>query len=293
MSIFNKPYPKESDAKKKFLTAFIFGNFVFLFLLLFQPFGIREWTVKNKALILAGFGAVTFVVVILNAFLIEQIIKNWFKEKNWKVWKEIIWSVWNILLIGTLNLLYAHWSTNFPLTFQTFLFYQWMTLIVGIIPVTIITLWNYNRLHKKNLEAALALTKVINSEPVIQSAKHQQVILAGENAKENIELDLHQLLYMEAADNYIQVVWFNGSVQKKMLRNTLKNIESQLTSQSFIFRCHRSYLVNLQKVISVSGNSQGYKLHLIGTDELVPVSRSLNEVIREKIEEIHTGKVKL
>jgi hypothetical protein len=291
MSIFSKPYPKDSDARRKLFIAFIFGNFIFLFLWIFQPFGISEWQIENKTLILAGFGAITFVVVLLNAFVIELVAKNWFVEKNWKVWKEIIWSIWNVLIIGTLNLLYANQCANFPLTFETFLFYQWMALIIGIIPVSLITLWNYSRLHKRNLEAALELTKVINTEPIVKSLKHQQLTLAGENEKENIELDPQQLIYMEAADNYIQVIWESDSgVRKKMLRNTLKNMEAQLINETYIFRCHRSYLVNLQKVISVSGNSQGYKLHLAGTDELVPVSRSLNEVIREKIEEIHSVK---
>lgn len=290
MSIFSKPYPKDSNLKKKFFTAFIFGNFIFLFLVLFQPFGINQWEVPNKALVLAGYGAITFVVVFFNSVLVEMIFKNWFKEQNWKVWKEIFWSLWHILLIGTANLLYSKWQVGFSLTLTNFLMYQWITLIVGIIPVGLITLWNYNRLQKKNLEAALQLTKVINTEPTIQQEKQQMVTLAGENTKENIQLDLDALLYMEAADNYIEVVWLtNTELQKKLLRNTLKNMEDQLSPESHIFRCHRSYLVNLRKVISVSGNSQGYKLHLSGTDELIPVSRSLNEIIRERIEEIHSN----
>lgn len=294
MSILSKPYPKDSNLKKKFFTAFIFGNFIFLFLVLFQPFGISQWEIPNKILVLAGYGAITFVVVFLNAVLVEMIFKNWFKEKNWKVWKEILWSLWNILLIGTCNLLYSKWQAGFSLTFANFLLYQWITLVIGIIPVGLITLWNHNRLQKKNLEAAMELTKVINSEPTLKQEKQQMVTLAGENTKENIELDMDSLLFMEAADNYIEVVWLtNTQVHKKLLRNTLKNMEDQFGAESHIFRCHRSYLVNLRKVISVSGNSQGYKLHLSGTDELIPVSRSLNEIIREKIEEIHPEKAKV
>jgi hypothetical protein len=49
------------------------------------------------------------------------------------------------------------------------------------------------------------------------------------------------------------------------------------------YRCHRTCLVNLYRVYKVSGNAQGYKLHVEGVEELSPVSRSLNEVIREKL----------
>ena len=288
MSILTKPYPKESNVKKKFFTAFIFGNFIFLFLFLFQPFGINDWKIDNKALVLAGYGLITFVVVLFNSLILEFLLKKWFSEKNWRVWKEILWALWNILLIGTVNLLYSKWQAGFSLTLANFFMYQWITLLIGLIPVALITLWNHNRLQTRNLKEALNLTKVIKSDGVLQLEKHPLVTLAGDHVKDSIQLDPENLLYMEADDNYVEVVWVDGNqIQKKLLRNTLKNLETQFSSASYIFRCHRSYLVNLRKVISVSGNSQGYKLHLRGTEELIPVSRSLNEVIREKIGEIH------
>jgi hypothetical protein len=296
LSIFTQPYPKDSDVKKKVFTAFIFGNFIFFFLFFFQPFGINSWELPNKTLVLAGYGGITFLIVLFNSLVIEYILKNWFRERNWKVWKEIVWALWHILLIGILNLLYTHWQTNFPLTISTFLAYQWIALIVGSIPVIGITFFNYNRLQRKNLEAALKITRTIEADPSMRkNEEHQQLVtLAGDNIKETLLLDPENLLYMEAADNYIEVTWqTNGQIQKKLLRNTMKNMEEQLLSVPFVFRCHRSYLVNLKQVIKVSGNSQGYKLHLAGGDQLIPVSRSLNETIREKIEEIHPGKKKV
>lgn len=288
MSILTNPYPKDSDLKKKVFTAFIFGNFVFIFLFLFQPFGISEWDIPNKALVLSGYGAITFLAVLFNSVIIEKLLNNWFAEKNWKVWKEIIWALWNILLIGTLNLLYSKWQMNFKLSFVTFFAYQWITLLIGIIPTAIITLWNHNRLQKKNLEEALILNKVINAEPLSPIKVQSSIILSGDNAKESVELDPQQIWYMEAADNYVEVVWFSGTeVKKKLLRTTLKKMEEQLVGEPYLFRCHRSYLVNLRKVISVTGNSQGYKLVFEGNPFMVPVSRSLNDMIRQKMEELH------
>lgn len=50
-----------------------------------------------------------------------------------------------------------------------------------------------------------------------------------------------------------------------------------------LYRCHRSYLVNLIYVEKVSGNALGLKLHLKGYPGEIPVSRSLNHQIEEKI----------
>lgn len=291
MSILANPYPKDSDLKKKIFTAFIFGNFVFIFLLLFQPFGISEWKIENKPLVLAGYGAITFLAVLFNAIVIERLIRSWFAEKNWTVWKEILWSLWNILLIGTLNLLYSKWQMNFKLTFIAFFAYQWITLLIGLIPTALITLWNHNRLQKKSLEEALMLNKVINAEPLSPIKVHSNIILSGDNAKESVELDPQQIWYMEAADNYVEVVWFSGTeVKKKLMRTTLKKMEEQLAGESYLFRCHRSYLVNLRKVTSFTGNSQGYKLVFEGNTFMVPVSRSLNDMIRQKMEALHPQK---
>src|SRR5215471_9595112 len=74
-----------------------------------------------------------------------------------------------------------------------------------------------------------------------------------------------------------------GTTQQKVIRNSLKNLEDQLSKYPGIYRCHRTCLVNLQKVIHASGNAQGIKLHLNGTNELIPVSRSLTQEIKQKI----------
>src|SRR5687767_4777114 len=154
MSIFAKPYPKDSNLWKKIFTSFIFGNFIFIFLIIFQPFGLSEWKVEYKALRLAGYGLITTLVVLFNSVFIESIFKKAFDESRWNVWKEISWAAWNILLIGGANLLYSHWQIGFRLNFQNFLLYQWITLAIGIIPVTIITLISYNRLQSRNLKEA-------------------------------------------------------------------------------------------------------------------------------------------
>jgi hypothetical protein len=42
--------------------------------------------------------------------------------------------------------------------------------------------------------------------------------------------------------------------------------------------------VNLPAVEHVSGNAQGYKLHLKNVQELVPVSRNLNAQLTEQLQ---------
>ncbi len=290
-SVLNKPYPKGSTNQRKVIFSLVFGLFIFAFLVVLQPFELSQWETPHKTLKLLGYGVITTLVILINSFIIENIFRSWFSEENWKVWKEIIWAIWSILVIGTCNLYYSHWLTLFPINFQTFINFQLITLIIGAFPITIITLVNHGRLQKKNLTNAQQMTQIIEQDTQIekQEAPTTKLNLPSENGKEELSLFPDELLVIVSADNYVEVYFMQGEVVKKeLLRNTLKNLEHLITPSPNMFRCHRSYLVNLKRVDKVEGNSQGYKLHLPVLDFLVPVSRSLNEIIRQKIAEIHS-----
>ncbi|MDQ3276691.1 MAG: LytTR family transcriptional regulator, partial [Bacteroidota bacterium] len=114
----------------------------------------------------------------------------------------------------------------------------------------------------------------------------EQVIirLRGDNQKEELLLAPDDLFFLSSADNYVQVVYRqSGKPTAMLLRSTLKKMEEQLAAYPAFFRCHRMYLVNLQLVTSVSGNAQGLRLHLAGVEEVIPVSRSLTETVKEKL----------
>lgn len=68
-----------------------------------------------------------------------------------------------------------------------------------------------------------------------------------------------------------------------MLRSSLSRLENQLEGQNIV-RCHRSFIVNLDKVEKVTGNAQGYKLHLETPELVVPVARKYSEIV-EKLRE--------
>ncbi|MFN0037244.1 MAG: LytR/AlgR family response regulator transcription factor, partial [Saprospiraceae bacterium] len=103
----------------------------------------------------------------------------------------------------------------------------------------------------------------------------------GENQNETLTLDASQIAYLAAQDNYVQVSFFeNGALRSRLLRATMRKMEDALADWPQFFRCHRTYVVNFDKLEKVSGNAQGYRLHLAGVEETIPVSRNLNEVVR-------------
>ena len=88
-------------------------------------------------------------------------------------------------------------------------------------------------------------------------------------------IDLDELLYIKSADNYVAVYFFkDDKVRKELVRTTLKRLETELDEYP-IRRCHRSYMVNINKISVSMKSNQGLSLALKNySDEVIPVSKN-------------------
>ena len=92
-------------------------------------------------------------------------------------------------------------------------------------------------------------------------------------------MEIEDLLYIESADNYSSILFKKeGKREKELLRSSLSRLETQIENPRVV-RCHRSYIVNLDHVISVTGNAQGYKLHLGDSGDTIPVARKYSHLV--------------
>jgi len=95
------------------------------------------------------------------------------------------------------------------------------------------------------------------------------------------------LLFLAARENYIIIHYLDqGILHKEMIRSTMKQATGDLKNYPEFFRCHKSYLVNLNRVKSVSGNAQGLKLHLSHAEDVIPVSRNLTENLNDLLQSV-------
>jgi DNA-binding LytR/AlgR family response regulator len=80
------------------------------------------------------------------------------------------------------------------------------------------------------------------------------------------------------------VFWKDGdTIKNKMVRCSMLHAEEILREHKFIFKCHRSYLVNLQHIERIEGNLQGYKLFFENINFSIPVSKNLVNKLQELI----------
>lgn len=87
------------------------------------------------------------------------------------------------------------------------------------------------------------------------------------------KINLNDLLFVEAADNYILVY---TTTKRLITYLTLKSIEDHLPAGKFI-KVHKSFIVAIDKVNSLDGNT------LIVGQHKVPIGRSLRDRVVEQI----------
>lgn len=268
-----QPYPHDKHNTRRWLiTSAGAGLFVALFLVVFQPFGSTEWDDPRKPLFLAGYGLVTFGCMAVVGIVLPALFKKVFDERNWTVGKDIAWTLLLIVSIAFGNLLYSEYVLGTGS--GGLLFWIAITAAVGVIPATVITLLNYTRLLRKYAGSDLAVKKPL-SEPHLA----ETLTFLAENEKDELSLAVSDLLFIESADNYSEIVFLqNKETKKTLLRGSLSRFEEQAHHPEVV-RCHRSFVVNLQRVESISGNAQGYKLQLTNWTSPVPVARRYGDLV--------------
>lgn len=317
ISQLNQPFPKRSVYGRIPSGPFFVGVFVTMFLYLFQPFGISEYP-KNKFVLCVGFGVVTFVVSILYEIVISLLFRIKEDRPSWTLKKWIAHTTINVSFIAVGNYLFL----QYILGWNSFYWYGLLimminTFLLGLFPIVFSGLLLQVRAskafereaesiqseRKKNhaphssipaaentphlaSDDALLSNSQVGGMDKTQSTK-DCIELAALTANDTIILNLEDILYIEAMQNYV-AIFFNdpthkSSIQKKLLRNTIRNISDQLANTSII-RCHRSYLVHLIHVNDVSGNAQGLRLSLSHPEAPpIPVSRTYVPSIRKSL----------
>jgi hypothetical protein len=285
------PYPLNCSLRFLVEECLAVSTFIFLFLLVFQPFGLSELHAGIFSAAL-GYGITCLVVMLLLNTAAYFNFFNYFNEEKWTLGRALFWSILNISFIGIANALYSAFIGIGDFSFLDILRFVFYTLALGIFPVGTGLLLNQIRLKNKFAKES----EIINSEfihinnhtPVTKNTRtantNSQITIYAENGKPGLTLFPDELLFIRSTDNYVEVFYqVKNENNRLLIRNSLKNISNALSEDKQFFRCHKSYLVNMKKVVHVSGNAQGYKLHLSGTDELIPVSRAMNESVKKQL----------
>jgi DNA-binding LytR/AlgR family response regulator len=264
-----RPYPFVTETSVKWALSMMIGLICFLFLAAFRPFGLHE--VENVTYI-AGFGLTAFLSLFIHYFILPRIFPVYFDENSWNIWKQLVFFASIVLIISVLN--YAYNSTvgvdispqyNLP-------YFIVMTTLTGILPIVTMTYVIERIENNRNRE--VAETVKFSSLTSLQS---ELVTIKSENQSErDLQIPIESFLYASASSNYLDLFYLeNDQVKTAIIRLSLKALLNQLQDYPQIRRVHKSFVINVNNIVSVEGNARSLNVQLKQSDTEIPVSRSI------------------
>ena len=170
----------------------------------------------------------------------------------------MLWMITILLLIGTAVAAYEDIIATRPLCLKCWAESTAKAVLIGIIPIAGMVMTNRYRWLKRHLEEAHRLSGDL---AIMNEERNQTVVITSSNKDEDLELELKDLLFVSALGNYVEVHHLKDSkAMKTVLRTSLNAVDEQLTEHERVFRGHRAFLINLDRVKSIEGNAGGYEL---------------------------------
>lgn len=287
VNIFFQPYPCQSDRKTALFICVAAGIIIFSIFYFFKPFGLENDTNELAAQVGLLYGLVTFVVSLTVTVLLPIFFPKIFEEKAWIVIKEIVFLLFIVSCIAIANVIATNIFYQLSFSFVGLITMLKYTFSFAIFPILFSVLFKQQLLVKKYKNEAnyinqnRAKKEILTTEINLDLAK---AVFVGDNASEELEIVASDFICAEAEENYTSLYYLQEyNLKKALFRVSLKKLENQNEHLPHFFRCHKSFYVNLDKVTQLTGNAQGYKLHCEHLTFLVPVSRSLNGIIKQKI----------
>lgn len=221
-----------------------------------------------------GYGLVVFIVLICY-YAFSLFVLHKAKEKRWT----IVWEVGDIFVSVLISIfatyLYASWVLGFQFEWMDGIFFLLNAASVALLPVLIYLGFIYFKWRD-------VLRSTLQTES-IQEEADKVITLTGANKSDHIQTHLSHVLYLRAQDNYVLLhLEQEDKIQRHMIRSTLTQMIDQLNDPRFL-KVHRSYVVNIEKIESFSGNKSKSSLKIKGVKTAIPVARSNFDQVKKMV----------
>jgi DNA-binding LytR/AlgR family response regulator len=253
---------------------------IFLFILFFQPFTTDKFEFENKLLFLSGFGIIVLIFLIISQALFQFTLLRKEEDNNSNSVYVSLYYFFQIAATSLAFVFYIRFVGQISITFNTVVRVVFICLSL---PVTINLKFRINsyqvRLKKYLFETRLMQNKL---KQFSESYSNKHIEIVSDNESDNFRIQVSEIVYVKSADNYVEIGYHDKEiVRKKMVRNTLRNLEQQLSEFNNFIRTHRTSLVNIQYIDKLNKNFNSYWLSLDKTKETIPVSRQYLMAVKD------------
>ena len=245
-----QPFTLLDDNKHRWVIIGATGIFSIIFMNVYTPFDADSWIQIPGVplfLILSSYGILGMVMF----FFSQILIRNMFQVRTFTRLTFALWLTGEILLLSLIMFLvygdYKQLSFS-RLMSEYFLAFRY-TVLVLIIPYGTVMFY-FQYLKEKGSKASG------------RSPGDHLIKIRDENDIMQLAIDLENLLFIQSTDNYVSVYFLKDhKVTKELVRTSLKKLEGELKGTPLV-RCHRSFMVNLNKILVTKKTGKGITLEL-------------------------------
>jgi len=264
----------------RFLLSISFG--IFLFILFFQPFPLERFDFNNSLLFVAGFGAIVFLFMFLMRVAFSRMIQKNDQNGSKSVLTSYLSGIIILTLCSVAFVFYLRYvgfvSISFYIVFKI--------VLICLAPPVALKLYDINKVLIQQNESLISERKAIQKqiEKYEEDNLNKSIEFISETGAENLTLLIAEIIFIQSADNYVEIVYMDAdSFKKTLIRNTLKNIELQIKPYSNFIRCHRSCIVNMHFIEKLHQDYSSHWITIKGYQERIPVSRQYLLKLREAL----------
>ena len=262
--------PTYLNDKSNIIKLIIFTSaFALVFINIYTPFGSEHWynVSKLRYFIFSSLIILTGILVVV----ISRVIMFYYsKKKRLLLSQYLLWIAAEIFFMSLFYTLYSHTVDHTKDIVETFKVSVKNTSLVLLLPYSVS--WLYFSWIEKSKKLEL-----LEEEGSKEKISSRMIPFKDEKGELKLTVNSDNLLYLEAADNYINVNYLKqGKLSSFLVRNSLKNVEQSLTPQyTSLVRCHRSYMINFEKVKIMRREKGSVFLELEGEKMMdIPVSKT-------------------
>lgn len=253
-----------------------------MFILFFQPFTLKSLDFNNRLLIIAGFGIIVFLFMVIGRIILPRIVKKATDNKQEAILPSYMRNFITLTLTSAAFAFYLKYVGGINISF----YIMFKIVVICMVPSMLLRI--YDTITNLKQQNKVLESEIIHKQHQIKNMedKNEQKVIEfiSENNSEKLSVQVNDVIMINSANNYVEVVYIDeDAVKKKLIRNTLTNIAHLINQYTNFIRCHRTCIVNIHFAKSLTKKFNNYWLSLKGYEESIAVSRQHLMHIREAI----------
>jgi hypothetical protein len=266
---FQKPIAPYLNEKGNIVRLILFTSlFALVFINIYSPFGVDRWLNLDQLEFLT-YSSLVILTGVLVVVISRIIMYNYGKNHKIDYYGYFAWIFAEIMAMALFYALFEKYILKDSRLFIDIVKQSARnTALVLLMPYSVMWLYFSWRDKKEQIEKMADI-------PALSGAARDMIPFYDDKAVLKFSVKKEYLLYLESAENYVSICYLNkGKVSKYLLRDTLKKMEETFSGTEII-RCHRSYMVNFEKVKVIRKDRDGLKLEIESPSAIdIPVSKT-------------------